>query len=82
MKSLSIRKNHTFCVILLGMIVSVIISENNKLAIKKSKWVEHTRSVHKVNQLESLIQYALCSRAYIIVGFDFHKISRKWQAKR
>jgi hypothetical protein len=52
------------------MVVSVIISEKNKLVIKKSnKLVEHTRSVQKSTRLESLIQYVIWTvDAYIISG--------------
>jgi hypothetical protein len=56
------------------MIVSVIISENNKLAIKKSKWVDIHEVFTKSNQLESLIQCIMQSCIYYC-AFDFHKSS-------
>jgi PAS domain S-box-containing protein len=60
-----------FCFVILGMIVSVVVSERNKLAVEKSnRWVERTQEVFKKSgQLESLIQYnLLASRGYIISG--------------
>ncbi|MGO4817928.1 CHASE3 domain-containing protein [Flavobacterium sp. W22_SRS_FP1] len=61
-----------FTIVIIGLVASVIITENNKYEMQESnKWVEHTHQVFdKSSHIESSIQYNLiANRGYRISGY-------------
>jgi len=61
-----------FTIVIIGVVASVIITENNKYEMQESnKWVEHTHQVFdKSSHIESSIQYNLIiNRGFRISGY-------------